>query len=165
MLLAMITFFALSIGNILSYTIRARIFPHIYTRSRTAFSQIVGASILLYIIFAPLYLFISDISPDKNTILIAFSLHILLTLFVSELVIGIISHYRYALLVLYSSIISLLITACFLAKIIFSSSDSSLSLFILLSLTLVAYMITLTLSTLCFYLYSQMYRTTGKDPL
>jgi hypothetical protein len=26
-------------------------------------------------------------------------------------------------------------------------------------------MITLTLSTLCFYLYSQMYRTTGKDPL
>ena len=161
----MITFFSLTVGNILSYLIRSRVFPHVYPRGRTALSQIVIMSILLYVIFAPIYLFISEIAPEKNTLLIAFSLHVLINVFAFELVVGIVSQYRYALLVLYTSVFSLLLTGGVLVFIEKNFSPSETSLFILLALSVVAYVVSHTVSALISWAYYAFYRTTGHDPI
>lgn len=68
-LLAMITFFALVIGNLIYYTILSKIFPNIYSRGRTALAQIVILSILLYLFFAPVYIVISTFSKDSSFVL------------------------------------------------------------------------------------------------
>ncbi len=164
-LLAMITFFAISLGNVLSYALRSRIFPDIYTRSRSALSQIVTMSIVLYVMFAPLYLIVARIAPEKNTILLAFSLHVLISLFTYELIVGLISHYRYSLLSLYASITSLLISALIVMSVVFGRADASVTLFILLTLTIMAYVVSHTVTALFLALYSLFYKNTGHDPL
>ena len=164
-LLAMITFFSLSLWNILSYIIRSKIFPHIYPRGRTALSQIIIMSILLYVIFAPIYLYIGWITPEKSSLLTAFSLHILINVFAFELVIGLVSQYRYFFLVLYTSIFSLLSTGCILVYIHMNTSTSQTSLFVLLALTVVAYTMNQLISALIFWGYHIFYKKTWNDPI
>lgn len=71
-LLALITFFGLTIGNILYYILLSKVFPHIYTRGRTALAQVAIMSILLYIFFAPVYVIVSTTLLHSDGILIAF---------------------------------------------------------------------------------------------
>lgn len=61
LLLAMITFFGLIIGNIIYTVLLSKIFPNIYTRGRTMLAQVAIMSIILYIFFAPVYLVISNL--------------------------------------------------------------------------------------------------------
>ncbi len=137
-LLAMITFFGLTVGNILYTILLSQIFPEVYTRSRTALAQVVSMSILLYIFLAPVYLIISNLSLDSSVVLMAFALHVLLNTFCLQLIVGLTAQYRYALLVLYSSVISLLISILLTALAYTSLSSSSNAIFLLLGLVIVA---------------------------
>lgn len=165
MILAMITFLALTIGNILTYIIRSRVFPHIYYRSRTAVSQIATMSILLYIIFVPVYLFVSTADTDASSLYPAFSLHILLNVFTLELIIGLISQYRYSLLSLYASILSGVITALILFFLERDFAHSLYSLFLLFAFTSLAYTLAGFFVALLFWIYYRIYRATGYDPI
>lgn len=166
-LLVFISFIALTIGNILYYTFLARIFPHIYSRGRTALGQIVIMSIILYVLFVPIYLVISDISTETYMILIAFSAHVIVNNFFLWLVISLISQYRYALLGFYSSIISLVMTTSVIVIIESQvvSSSSSKALFILMGLTILTYTLSATLSASIAWIYYRMYKVSWYDPI
>lgn len=164
-LLAMITFFGLSIGNFLYAYLLSKVYPDIYTRSRTALSQIVIMSILLYIFLAPVYLIITNISLDSSAVLIAFALHVILNTFCFQLVIGLTAQYRYALLTLYSSVVSLLITLIITALAYMSLSTSSNAIFLLLGLVIIAQTSGALVSNLVHLAYYSMYQATGYDPI
>ncbi len=164
-LLAMITFFALTIGNLLYYFLLSKVFPDIYTRGRTSLSQIVTLSIILYIFFAPVYLIVSNLSLDPSIVLLAFSLHVLVNTFALQLLIGLIVHYRYALLTLYAAIASFLFTSIIMALAYTSFSNSSNALFLLLGLVIVAQTSGSLVSNGLASLYYQMYTITGYDPI
>ncbi len=159
----MITFFALIIGNLLYYTILSKIFPEIYFRGRTALSQIVIMSILLYIFFAPIYIIISGFAKEGSFILWVFSGHILLSIFSFQLIISMISQYRYSILSLYTSIAALLFTTVIAFSVILFSSASVSSLFVLCGLSVVSYFSFTLLSTILSWLYYILYVQTGSD--
>jgi hypothetical protein len=164
-LLVFVTFFALTIGNLLYSWIVSYIFPHIYGRHRTNLAQIVIASILLYVLFIPVYSVISWVSTETRIILVAFSTHVVINAFVLTLVMGLISRYRYALLTLYASIIALLITAMVVIVLQSSLSRSENALFILMGLPIMAYTLSASVSTLLSWIYYRVYISTGSDPL
>lgn len=164
-LLAMIAFFGLSLGNILYYFLLSKIYPDIYVRGRTALGQITVMSILLYIFFAPVYILISSMILDPSVILIAFSLHILFNTLCLQLVIGLTSQYRYALLALYSSILSFLISSLITVYAYMSFSDSSNAIFVLLGLVIIAQVSGAFFSNLVGFLYALFYKSTGYDPI
>lgn len=164
-LLEMITFFSLVIGNTIYYTLLSKIFPHIYSRGRTILSQISILSIILYILFFPVYFAVTTFSANSSSILIAFAAHVVINIFTFWLTIGLISQYRYSLLVLYSNIISLLLTSVVIGFISFSLQNSGKAIFILLWLTIVSYFIYGSFSSLISYIYYKIYSSTGFDPL
>ncbi len=164
-LLAMITFFGLTLGNILYAFLLSKIFPDIYTRGRTALSQIVIMSILLYILLAPVYLIVSNLSLESSVVLMAFALHVLLNTFCLQLIIGLTAQYRYALLVLYSSVISLLVSILLTAFAYTSLSTSSNAIFLLLGLVIVAQTSGSLISSTTYLIYRYIYTTTGYDPI
>lgn len=91
-LLAMITFFALTMSNMLYIWSAKGIFPHIYTGGRTVFLHASVFSIILYITIAPLYLIVSSVLSGSNSaILIAYITHVILNIFGLEIVISILS--------------------------------------------------------------------------
>lgn len=167
LLLVFITFIALTVGNILYYTLISYIFPHIYTRGRTTISQITWMSIALYILFTPIYIIMSGISTETPTILIAFSVHVIVNNFSLTLLIGLISQYRYSLLTFYASTISFIITASIvvLVQTQFTQSSSSRALFLLLGLTILTYTLSWTISSLISWIYYIIYKASWSDPI
>lgn len=164
MLLAMISFFALVIGNLITYSIRSRIFPHIYFRGRTALSQIAIMSIILFIIFIPVYMMMPG-SSVASSMLFIFSIHVLVNAFSLELLMGLISQYRYSLLSLYSSIISFLLSGIILFVIQTQFSSSGYTTFLFFGLTMLAYLLSGGITTLLSWIYFLIYKSTGKDPI
>ncbi len=166
-LLAMITFFALTISNML-YTWSARgIFPHIYAATRTVFLHISVFSIILYIAIAPLYLIVGSSIMDGSGVLIAYIAHILLNMFGLEIIVSSLSGYRYSLLSLYSSIVSLILTGTLLF-FIYQSTSSSVSgnvLFILLGLSMLAFLVGTATTFLIRFCYYKWYLMSGSDPI
>ena len=63
-LLAMITFFSLTVSNMLYLWSAKGIFPHMSTGSRTTFLHASVFSILLYVAIAPLYLIVNSAIID-----------------------------------------------------------------------------------------------------
>ena len=165
-LLAMITFFALTVSNMLYLWSARGIFPHIYTGSRTTFLHASVFSIVLYIAIAPLYLIVNSVVVDGSGILIAYIAHILLNIFGLEIIVSILSGYRYALLSIYSSIVSLILTASILFWIYSQEgSESSNALFVLLGLSMLAFVIAIFMTFFIRFCYYRIYVATGSDPI
>lgn len=123
------------------------------------------ASIVLYIFFIPVYTVIATVSTELRVILIAFSTHVVLNTFTLTLLMGIISRYRYSILTFYASLISMLLTAMIVIYVQSLVSKSETSLFVLLGLPILAYVLSGTLSTSFSWLYYKIYQTSGSDPL
>ena len=165
-LLAMITFFALTISNMIYLWSVKWIFPHIYVWGRTTFIHASVFSIILYIIIAPLYLIVNSMIVDGSWILIAYIAHILLNIFGLEIVISVLSSYRYSLLSIYSSIVSLVITGSFLFFIYEkTNSDSSNALFVLLGLSMLAFLVATFMNFFIRFCYYKLYLATWSDPI
>lgn len=123
------------------------------------------ASIVLYIFFIPVYTVIASVSSELRVVLIAFSAHVVLNTFTLSLLMGIISRYRYSILAFYSSLISLLLTAMIVILVQTLVSKSETSLFVLLGLPILAYVLSGTTSTLFSWVYYLIYQSSGSDPL
>lgn len=165
-LLAMITFFALTISNMLYIWSVKWIFPHMYVGGKTTFIHASIFSIILYIIIAPLYLIVNSIIISGAGILIAYIAHILLNIFWLEIVISVLSGYRYSLLSIYSSIISLVLTGSLLFYLYAqTNSDSSNALFVLLGLSMLAFLIATIVNFFIRFCYYKIYISTGSDPI
>jgi len=165
-LLAMITFFALTMSNMLYVWSAKGIFPHMYSGSRTVFIHASIYSIILYITIAPLYLIVNSLFPNGSWILVAYMAHILLNIFGIEIVVSILSSYRYSLLSIYSSIIGLIVTGSILFGIYEKTwSESSNALFVLLGFSMLAFVITIFVTFCIRFLYYRFYVTTGSDSI
>ncbi len=165
-LLAMITFFALTISNILYIWSARGIFPHIYRGTRTIYVHVSVFSIILYIVIAPLYLIVNSTIIDGSGILIAYIAHILLNIFGLEVVMSLLSGYRYSLLSLYSSIVSLAITGSLLFWIYSQTySVSSNALFVLLWLSMLAFVVGIFTTFFVRFCYYRLYVSSGSDPI
>lgn len=165
-LLAMITFFALTLSNILYLWSAKNIFPHIYTGSRTTYLHASIFSIILYIAIAPLYLIVNSMVIDGSGILIAYIAHVLLNIFGLEIIVSIVSNYRYSLLSIYSSIVSFILTGSILFLIYTqTSSASSNALFVLLGLSMLAFVIAIFTTFFIRFCYYRLYIISGSDPI
>lgn len=115
---------------------------------------------------APLYLIVDSIIIDGSGILIAYIAHILLNIFGVEIIISILSGYRYALLSIYSSIVSFVLTGSFLFFIYEKTdSESSNALFVLLGLSMLAFVVAIGTTFFIRFFYYRFYVTTGSDPI
>ena len=164
-LLVFVAFVGLTVGNLIYVSLLGYIFPHVFGRHKTAFSQVMIASIILYIFFIPVYTLISTVWNELRIILIAFSAHVVINSFTLNLLLGIISRYRYAILSFYSSLISLLLTSLTVIYVQSLVSKSETSLFVLLWLPVLAYVLSWTISTLLSFVYYKIYQASGSDPL
>lgn len=165
-LLAMITFFALTMSNMIYLWSAKWIFPHIYKGWRTTFIHASIFGIILYVAIAPLYLIINSIITSGSGILIAYIAHILLNIFWVEIIISVLSWYRYSLLSIYSSIVSFIITWSFLFFVYEkTNSESSNALFVLLGLSMLAFVISIMTTFLIRFFYYRFYIATGSDPI
>lgn len=113
----------------------------------------------------PYYLALSFVETIPVTLI--FALHVLLQVFVTELVTGILGNYRYVLLIVGSSIIGLMISAGVLLIVynITSETDGNKELYSLIGAIVVAIMGTYTGKYFLEYIYSLLYQMTGTDPL
>jgi hypothetical protein len=164
-LLVFVAFVGLTVGNLIYVSILGYIFPHVYGRHRTALSQVMIASIVLYIFFIPVYTLIATVSTELRVILIAFSAHVIMNTFTLNLLMGIISRYRYSILAFYSSMIALLATSMIVIYVQSMVSKSETSLFVLLWLPVLAFVLSGTISTLLSWVYYIIYQSSGSDPL
>ena len=122
-------------------------------------------SLLLYIFLAPVYLILTSLYMEPSVVLVPFAMHVLINTFALQLVIGLTAQYRYALLTLYGSIVSLLVTAMIMALAYISLSNSSNALFLLLGLVIIAQTSGSLISNGIFLSYYQVYMVTGYDPI
>jgi hypothetical protein len=165
-LLAMITFFALTMSNMLYIWSVKGIFPHIYTGGRTTYLHASIFAIILYIAIAPLYLIVDSMMIDGSGILIAYVAHVLLNIFGLETIVSILSNYRYSLLSIYSSIVSLILTTSILFLVYTQTySDSSNALFVLLGLSMLAFVVAIFVTFFIRYCYYRIYIASGYDPI
>ncbi|NRH21127.1 hypothetical protein HOO68_03720 [Candidatus Gracilibacteria bacterium] len=165
-LLAMITFFALTLSNMLYLWSAKGIFPHIYTGSRTTFLHASIFSIILYIAIAPLYIIVDNVIINGSGILIGYIAHILLNMFGIEIIISVLSSYRYSLLSIYSSVVSLILTGSLLYLIYEkTNTESNNVLFILLALSMIAFTISTLTNFLIRFFYYRFYVLSGSDPI
>lgn len=165
-LLAMITFFSLTVSNMIYLWSAKGIFPHIYTGARTTFLHASVFSIILYVAIAPLYLIVSSIVVDGSSILIAYIAHVLLNIFGVEIIVSILSNYRYSLLSIYSSIVSLILTGTILFLIYAQTyTSSSNTLFVLLGLSMLTFVIAIFTTFFIRFCYYRIYVASGSDPI
>lgn len=115
--LSFITFIVSVIVSIITYYFLAIIDQERYKKTIVHLSQISFFAIIIYIIFAPIYVYVW--MNDYNNIMVVFILHILLLTFWEMLVLELLNNYRYILLWFYASFFWLWISAI-LTILIFS---------------------------------------------
>ncbi len=115
--LSFITFIVSVIVSIITYYFLAIIDSERYKKTIIHFSQISFFAIIIYIIFAPIYVYVW--MNDYNNIMVVFILHILLLTFWEMLILELLNNYRYILLWFYASFFGLWISAI-LTILIFS---------------------------------------------
>lgn len=163
-LLSMITFFSLSIGSMVVYFIASLVIPDMYTRSKTAMSQLIIFSIILYILFAPIYLLVSNTTTHLS-ILSVFSAHVMFGTFGLYVVMNLVSQYRYVLLSIYGSLIAFLLTGIIWVLFILPMDASSQALLILIGLVMLSFIGTTFIIYSLLWIYGLIYKSTGVDPI
>lgn len=163
MILAMSTFFSLVVGAMMYLSIAKIIFPAIYTRTPSLMKHSMLYMIVLYLVLMPMYLFAANV--QSSSVLVTYLVHILLAIFGIEIILSLISQYRYALLSFYANIASIALSGGFVFLIFSSSKNSSTNLFILMGLSILTFFASTVLIFLVKFFYYKFYTLTGNDPL
>lgn len=166
-LLSMITFFALTVSNMIYLWWARAIFPHIYSGTRTVFLHISVFSVILFILMVPIYM-MSPVSMNNSSIgiLVAYIFHVLLNVFGIEVIISLLSGFRYTLLSIYASLSGFTLTAgvvFFIYRQMGSSSTGSL--FMLLWLGALSFVLSIFVVCVVRLLYYRYYLASGSDPI
>jgi hypothetical protein len=113
---------------------------------------------------AGLYLFLDNL-PGKSQIIYVYSIHTVLNTFGLILLAGILSQYRYSVLVFYSSLVSFIATGIIVLLISTEFSTSSSALFIFTGLASMSFFISSFVGFGIQWVYYQVYVSSGLDPL
>ena len=164
-LLAMITFFSMLIGSYIYIWAARTIFPNIYTRNKIFYLQVTVFMIILFICMLPVYLVVGATAMNTSAILLAYLVHILLSIFGLELLLSIIAQYRYSLLTLFANMASLIFSGGILFWVYTNTSSSASALFVLMALSILGFVLSTGICFLIRFAYYQFYTITGNDPL
>ncbi len=160
--LSMIAFFCFAFANYLLMYFYSIVFPEKYTNSRIIFTQISIFSIILYILISPMYMYASAQVVPK-LVLFVFIFHNIMNVLWVNLILDIISNYRYILLNIYGTLIGTIISV-FLTLFIFSGfTDSTQALYALIGSVILAFTWIVTCKILIVYAYHIFYKNTGSD--
>lgn len=161
--LSFITFVVTEIVLFASYIFLSYTSPERYERSHITYVQIVFISTLIYLFITPVYLYAGMMNYDN--IMYVFVGHILILFFSLMVLLEILNNYRYILVWLYASVVSILLSGS-IAVFIFWFFDSWTAKLIslLFMLPLVNFLCIFFKWTfeLLYYLY---YKHTGNDNL
>lgn len=165
LILAMVTFFSLTFGSYIYIWAARVVFPTIYSRSRAFFIHITVFMIILFVVMLPVYMIVWRMSVETATILLPYLIHILLAIFGIEIIISLISQYRYTLLSFYSNLFSIVTTGSLVFYIYSTTSNSKNALFILMGLSILGFVLSTVIIFAIKSFYYQYYKVTGNDPI
>lgn len=161
--LSFITFVVTEIVLFSSYIFLTFTDPDKYERSHVTYVQIALISTLIYLFITPIYLYAGMVNYDN--IMYVFVWHILILFFSLMVILEILNNYRYILVWLYASIVSILLTWS-IAIIIFWFFDSGtaklIALMFMLPLVNFLWVFFKGIFELVYYKY---YKHTGSDNL
>lgn len=161
--LSFITFIVSIIVIIITYNFLAIIDGEKYKKNIIHFWQISLFAIIIYIIFAPIYVYVGI--HNYNSILYVFILHILLLTFGEILILELLNNYRYILVWLYASFFWLGITAILVLLIFSLFSDWYAKLLSLLLILPLINSFILFFKWIFEMMYYQYFMLTGNDQL
>lgn len=161
--LSFITFLVSILVTIITYNFLAIIDGEKYKKSLIHFWQISFFAIIIYIIFAPIYVYVGI--HNYNSILYVFILHILLLTFGEILILELLNNYRYILVGLYASFFGLGVSAILVVFIFSLFSDGYAKLLSLLLILPLINGFILFFKWIFEMMYYQYFMFTGKDQL
>lgn len=141
------------------------IFPLIYTRIKYFFINITAYMVILFIVMIPIYLAISSIAFNTSAVLLAYLIHILLGIFGIEIISSLVSQYRYTLISFYANTVSLVLSGGIVFWVYNNFSNSSSTLFILMGLSILGFMLSTFLIFAAKALYYKYFSLTSSDPI
>ncbi len=162
-ILSLVAFVGILISLYTLLYLQRQIFPDKYPSSSTQVTQTFLFSLILYLVLTPLYVYMAGIKTDA--LIVTFTIHALLAILGTTLIVEILSQYRYSLLSIYASFIGFSI-ATFLAVVFHMNSTLSESLLYALSGILIVGFTSITFVRVSFeFLYSYLYQISGQDIL
>jgi hypothetical protein len=161
--LALVGFFAILLSTYLTLFLNNLVFPNKYREGLATFAQTFALSILIFILVAPLYVYVGARYPDR--LILVFTFHTLMSAFGVSLVSEILSNYRYALLSVYSSFAGFFAASAVSVAFFQNFTESDAALYSLVGAIIVVMVVTNALRLLAEFAYYQLYRATGLDPL
>ena len=114
-ILSVIIFIASTIGNMLSVLLLSLTEKDKYTKKSTTVYQVFIVSLILFLFMVPVYFIASSFGPQFTAPVVA--LHIILTAQVSALIMEVVSNYKYALVGVYGTSFSIVLSAAVLLGI------------------------------------------------
>lgn len=163
-MLAMSTFFMLTMASVLYILLARSIFPAIYTRVKQSLKYISVFMIILYFAILPNYLLASS-WENSSIIVLPYLLHIMFAVFGIELLLWVISSYRYVVLSFFSNTISFMLSSAILLLMHNNFSTSWMHIFVLMWLSALTFFLATTIIFLVKFLYYKYYTLTWNDPL
>ena len=161
--LSIISFFAISLTQFLSYGVLRMTQPERYKKSSVIIGQMFFFALFLYLILAPIYIYVGLISYEH--ILSLFLFHVLIQSFWTSILIEVLNNYRYILIGIYGSFFGLLVSFM-ITLLIYSSFQHGqaqlISLVLLLPLINFANTFFKQLFDFAYYKY---YTFSNQDPL
>lgn len=162
-ILSFITFLITVFVTLINYYFLTLTDPEKYKKTMVHFWNILFFSIIVYLFFAPVYIYLGI--EDYNYIVYIFIIHILLLSFWEVLLLEILNNYRYILLWFYASFVWLFLTSIFTSMIFsFFTTWYAKLLSLLLLLPLVNWFIIL-FKWLFEIIYYKYYKLTWNDQL
>ncbi|MFZ4461978.1 MAG: hypothetical protein ACOYN2_05775 [Patescibacteria group bacterium] len=162
-ILSIVAFVAILISSALAFYLQTLIFPQKYRGGVSQATQTFLFSLLLYLVFTPLYVAVG--SSRTDFLMMVFVMHVLINILGTTLIVEILSNYRYSLLSVYASFLGFFV-AVFASVVFFLHATVSDKILYPLSLVLVlAFFLTTTFRTLFELGYYYLYTISGQDIL
>lgn len=162
-ILSLTTFFGTCMSVMLNSLFLAMIQPNLYKNTRILQIQIWFFCVMSYFLFTPLYLILGK--TDSTHLLFIFLIHTLFIVFWTHIIRELLNNYKYILVSLYGSFLSIF----FLGGILFFIfRNNEIGEMLLFSLTLLLPLMLLCITffvELFQYFYSAYYQFTNLDPL
>ncbi len=162
--LALVAFVAILCSSYLNFYFSRLIFPEKYASTVTVSAQVFTFSLLMYLIFTPLYVFAWW--RGELSLMGVYVVHVLTAVLWTTLIVEILSNYRYVLLSIYAAFFGFF--GGVFSSLLFFLSDSSNSVKILsaLSITLIlAFFFTTLFRSFFEFIYYKLYTLSGQDVL
>ncbi len=161
--LALVGFFAIMISTYLSLFMSSLVFPNKYKEGLATFGQTFAFSILLFILFVPLYVYMNSVNIDR--IIFVFVLHVIINSLGVLLISEILSNYRYAVLAVYSGFAGFFMASGASVVFFMNFSESDSMIYSLVGVIVVVNVLMTFFRLLTELAYYKFYKLTGLDPL